>query len=65
MDKRKCIGDLEPLAEEAARHNEQGTVFKITKRITGKYHTASMLVKDNNCTRGSRKRAGWSTSEKF
>ena len=34
--------------EEAAAHNEQGTVYKITKIIKGKCHTTNMLVKDKN-----------------
>ena len=35
-------------AEEAAARNEQGTVYKVTKVITGKCHTTNVLVKDKN-----------------
>ena len=40
--------NLASLLEEAAACNEQGTVYKITKVITGKYHTTNMPVKEKN-----------------
>ena len=46
--KRKNMENLASLAEEAAARNEQGTVYKITKVITGQCHTTNMLVKDKN-----------------
>ena len=49
-DKWKYMENLASLAEEAAERNEQGTVYKITKVITGKCHTTNMLVKDKNGT---------------
>ena len=47
-DKRKYIENLASQAEEAAARNEQGTVYKVTKVITGKCHTTHVLVKDKN-----------------
>ena len=47
-DKRKYIENLASQAEEAAARNEQGTVYKVTKIITGKCHTTNVLVKDKN-----------------
>ena len=47
-DKRKYIENLASQAEGAAARNEQGTVYKVTKIITGKCHTTNVLVKDNN-----------------
>ena len=47
-DKRKYMKNLASLAKEAAARNEQGTVFKITKVITGKCHTTNMPVMDKN-----------------
>ena len=43
-DKQKYMENLASLAEEAAACNEQGTVYKITKVITGKCHTTNMPV---------------------
>ena len=47
-DKRKYIENLASQAEEAAVCNEQGTVYKVTKIITGKCHATKVLVKDKN-----------------
>ena len=47
-DKRKYIENLASQAEEEAARNEQGTVYKITKIITGKCHITNVLVKDKN-----------------
>ena len=47
-DKRKYIENLASQAEEAAARNEQGTVYMVTKIITGKCHTTNVLVKDKN-----------------
>ena len=47
-DKRRYMENLASQAEEAAARNEQGTVYKITKIISG--HTTNMLVKDKNGT---------------
>lgn len=49
-DKRRYMENLASQAEEAAARNEQGTVYKITKIISGKCHTTNMLVKDKNGT---------------
>ena len=49
-DKRRYMENLTSQAEEAAARNEQGTVYKITKIISGKCHTTNMLVKDKNGT---------------
>ena len=47
-DKRKYIENLASQAEEEAARNEQGTVYKIIKIITGKCHITNVLVKDKN-----------------
>ena len=47
-DKRKYMENLAFLAEETAARNEQGTVYKITKVITGKCHTTNVLVEEKN-----------------
>ena len=43
-DKRKYIENLASQAEEEAARNEQGTVYKITKIITGKCHITNVLT---------------------
>ena len=47
-DKRKYIENLASQVKEAAARNEQGTVYKVTKIITGKCRATNVLVKDKN-----------------
>ena len=47
-DKREFINGLISEAEEAARKGEQGTVYRITKKISGKFKSGSSVIRDKN-----------------
>lgn len=49
-DKRTFIDGLAKEAEEAARRKEQGTVYKITRKLCGKSGPMNLPVKDKNGT---------------
>ena len=36
-------------AEHAAARGEQGTLYKITKKISAQYNSGSSVVRDNDC----------------
>ena len=70
-DKRTYIDGLVTEAEDAAKHNQQGTVYKITKLICGKYQ-----ANDNSVIKGkqgsllttereNKRNAGRNISERF
>ena len=47
-DKRENMDRMIPEAEDAAARGEQGTLYKITKKISVKYNSGSSVVRDKD-----------------